>query len=110
MEEAVGMLRSLDFLQPLCQLGAPEAGKLAVDLGLLQKSRTGRPVGGGFYPSSASREWVGDRPKWTEGQRLKNSNLRSSRRGAAETNPTRNHEVAGLIPGLDQWVKDPGLP
>ena len=21
-------------------------------------------------------------------------------------NPTRNHEVAGLIPGLDQWIKD----
>ena len=24
-----------------------------------------------------------------------------------ETNPTRNHEVAGLIPGLVQWAKDP---
>ena len=24
------------------------------------------------------------------------------------TNPTRNHEVAGLTPGLAQWVKDPG--
>ena len=25
-------------------------------------------------------------------------------------NPTGIHEVAGLIPGLVQWVKDPTLP
>ena len=24
-----------------------------------------------------------------------------------EANPPRNHEVVGLITGLDQWVKDP---
>ena len=28
----------------------------------------------------------------------------SSRRGAAEMNPTRNCEVEGLIPGLARWV------
>ena len=25
------------------------------------------------------------------------------------TNPTRNHEVVGSIPGLSQWVGDPAL-
>ena len=29
---------------------------------------------------------------------------RSSHHGAEETNLTRNHEVAALIPGFSQWV------
>ena len=36
--------------------------------------------------------------------------FRSSHHGAVEMNPTRSHEIAGSIPGLDQWVKDPALP
>ena len=36
--------------------------------------------------------------------------FQSSCCGEVETNPTRNHEVAGSIPGLDPWVKDPPMP
>ena len=45
----------------------------------------------------------------SEKRRLKVSNCRSSYCDAVKMNPTRNHEVEGLIPGLPQWVKDLAL-
>ena len=47
-------------------------------------------------------------PPWNPLQSESNSGSkpdRSSHRGAVKTNPTRNHEVVGLIPGLTQWIR-----
>ena len=38
-------------------------------------------------------------------KKKKRQKKRTSHCGTAETNPTRNHEIAGLIPGLAQWVR-----
>ena len=55
---------------------------------------------------TAEQRWSGGQD---EVQHKEIQILKGSHRGAVETNPTGNHEVVGLIPGLAQWVKDLAL-
>ena len=57
---------------------------------------------------TTTKIWKQPKCPWTD-EWIKKKIDSSSHRGTAEMNPTRNHEVAGLIPGLAQWVKDPAL-
>ena len=41
---------------------------------------------------------------------VKSEHYREFLSGTVEMNPTRNHEVTLLIPGLAQWIKDLALP
>ena len=54
-----------------------------------------------LYPPRLSFRFEGE---------IRSLQTKSSHCGTAETNLTRNHEVAGSIPGLVQWVKDPAMP
>ena len=59
---------------------------------------------------SNSSHWRMEQLILPGGRRHWESDIWSSRRGAAETNLTRNHEVVGLIPGLAERTKDLVLP
>ena len=60
---------------------------------------------------SESNVFLGWSPKAIEIKtKNKTTGHGSSRRGTAEMNLTRNHEVASLIPGLAQQIEDPALP
>ena len=59
----------------------------------------------GYYPNLVKDIFIDSRSSENPKQNKLKENW-SSRHGAAKTNPTRNHEVAGSIPGLPQWVKD----
>ena len=57
--------------------------------------------------ASSLRFWSGSYPT---GCQIESTHHWGSLRGAAETNPTRIREDAGLIPGLAQRVGDLALP
>ena len=73
-----------------CIVGFPKPCKA---VGLLGFLRVWSELGGLVHPSEQEAE----------------GSPRSSRRGTAEMNPARNHEVAGSTPGLARWVKDLAL-
>ena len=59
---------------------------------------------------NADSRYLRDTQEATFPGQLESKNWGSSHCGSALTNPTRNHDIAGSVLGLPQWVKDPALP
>ena len=85
--------------------------------GTIKKTKNGAVVQQDWQSLGSPGMWV-QSPAQHSGLRIwcchsfslgQDCGLGSSHRGTVEMNPTRNHEVSGLIPVLAQWVKDPML-
>ena len=69
--------------------------------------------GSGFVAAAAWIQSVAQELPYAVGAAIKKQKTTkkgSSHHGTVETNPTRNDEIAGLIPGLAQCVEDLALP
>ena len=84
--------------------------------GIIQQSSAahGKLREGGWLASFRADFFPGGVTVLTTKQKREGGSLkittRSSHHGAAEMNQTGNHVVAGLVPGLAQWVRDLVLP
>ena len=88
-------------------MGKQDAGELALVL-VLRSPPDNRLEVAGLCPHLSRALSIVTEGR-LQNQAVKGGQSRSSHHGATETILTRNHEVAGSIPGLAQWEMDPAL-